>query len=89
MTGESDIILELHTLARRIETKATLQEQDADKLRKAADEIEVLRRAVTAEREEIIELIHSHRANAHLYDADSALRRVAGALTARIKFGGE
>ena len=87
MIGESDILLELHTLARRIETKAPLQEQDADKLRKAADEIEVLRRGIVAAHEEILELIHSHRADAHLYDGDYALRRVASAIKARIKIG--
>jgi hypothetical protein len=45
-----------------------LGEQDAAHLRAAADEIEVLRKAVVAEREEILELIQSHRINAHLYD---------------------
>jgi hypothetical protein len=85
MTSESNIILELRALAHLIEMKATLKEQDAEKLRRAADEIEVLRRAVTAEREEILELIQSHRADAHLYDGDSALRRAAGAIQARIR----
>jgi hypothetical protein len=61
-----------------------LGEQDAAHLRAAADEIEVLRKAVVAEREEILELIHSHRTDAHLYDGDYALRRVAGAINARI-----
>ena len=81
----TDIILELRTLARLIETKApaTFGEQDATHLRAAADEIEVLRKVV-AEREEILELIQSHRADAHMYDGDYALRRVAGALQARI-----
>ena len=83
---QSDIILELRTLARLIETKApaTFGDQDAAHLRAAADEIEVLRKAVVAEREEILELIQSHRADAHMYDGDYALRRVAGALQARI-----
>ena len=85
MTSESNIILQLRALAHLIEMKATLKEQDAEKLRRAADEIEVLRRAVTAEREEILELIQSHRADAHLYDGDSALRRAAGAIQARIR----
>ena len=82
----TDIILELRTLARLIETKApaTFGEQDATHLRAAADEIEVLRKAVVAEREEILELIQSHRADAHMYDGDYALRRVGGAIQARI-----
>jgi hypothetical protein len=65
----TDIILELRTLARLIETKApaTFGDQDAAHLRAAADEIEVLRKAVVAEREEILELIQSHRADAHMY----------------------
>jgi hypothetical protein len=43
MTSESDIILELRTLARLIETKKasiTFNEQDAAHLRQAADELE-------------------------------------------------
>jgi hypothetical protein len=82
----TDIILELRTLSRLIETKApaTFGEQDVAHLRAAADEIEVLRKAVVAEREEILELIHSHRADSHMYDGDYALRRVAGAIQARI-----
>ena len=82
----TNIILELRTLARLIETKApaTFGEQDAAHLRAAADEIEVLRKAVVAEREEILELIQSHRADAHLYDSDHCLRRVASAIQARI-----
>jgi hypothetical protein len=39
MTSESNIILQLRALAHLIEMKATLKEQDADKLRRAADEI--------------------------------------------------
>jgi hypothetical protein len=44
----SDIVLELRTLARVIETKApaTLGEQDAAHLREAADELERLRAAL-------------------------------------------
>jgi hypothetical protein len=75
----SDIILELRTLARLIETKATVTfgETHAAQLRKASDEIELLRKAVVAEREEILELIQSKRADAHLYDGDHCLRSVA------------
>jgi hypothetical protein len=43
MTSESDIVLELRTLARLIETKSgsvTFNEQDAAHLRQAADELE-------------------------------------------------
>jgi hypothetical protein len=54
--NQTNIILELRTLARLIETKAgslTFNEQDAARLRAAADEIELLRKAVIAEREEL------------------------------------
>jgi hypothetical protein len=51
--------------------------------REAADEIERLRKAVRAERAAILELIESERAEAHLYNADSALRAVATAIKAR------
>ena len=49
----------------------------------AADEIERLREAVRAEREAILELIESARADAHLYDGDYVLRSVAAAIKAR------
>ena len=49
----------------------------------AADEIERLREAVRAERAAILELIEAQRADAHLYNADYALRTVAAAIRAR------
>jgi hypothetical protein len=81
MTDKPDIVLELRTLARLIETKATVTfgEQDAAHLRKAANEIDDLRAAlgqcsklaysaVRAERSAILELI---------------VRTIAGAVRAR------
>ena len=60
----------------------------------ASDDIESLRkvalafdahidRAVRAERAAILELIEAQRADAHLYNADYALRTVAAAIRAR------
>ena len=66
----------------------------ADDMREAADEIEALRAdldkcaklalsAVHAERAAILELIEAQRADAHLYNADYALKTVAAAIRAR------
>jgi hypothetical protein len=71
MTSESDIVLELRTMARLIETKKasiTFNEQDAAHLRQAADELEDMHvtldksaklalLAVRAERKAILEMI--------------------------------
>jgi hypothetical protein len=79
-----------------VETKAPIifEEQDAEKLRKAADELEDLYdtldksaklaySAVLAERAAILELIDSYHADGHLYDADYVLQAVAAAIRAR------
>jgi hypothetical protein len=94
----TDIILELRTLARlMVETKAPaiFEEQDAAILRKAADELEDMRAimdrsvklaysAVRAEREAILELIESERADyANMYLGDYALQTIAAAIRAR------
>ena len=66
---------------------------DPEKL-EAADDIERLRecvlhnlddrhKAVAAERAAILELIEAQRADAHLYNADYALKTVAAAIRAR------
>jgi predicted signal transduction protein with EAL and GGDEF domain len=67
---------------------------EIEKLRKAADELEDMRAvmdqsvklalsAVHAERAAILELIEVQRADAHLYNADYALKTVAAAIRAR------
>jgi hypothetical protein len=79
MTSESDIVLELRTMARLIETKKasiTFNEQDAAHLRKAAGELEVMRAtldkgaklaltAVHAERKAILEMIEQSEKRAY------------------------
>ena len=52
-------------------------------MRCAYVEIERLREAVCAERAAILELIEAQRADAHLYNADYALKTVAAAIRAR------
>jgi hypothetical protein len=97
MTSESDIVLELRTMARLIETKKasiTFNEQDAAHLRKAAGELEDMRAtldkgaklaltAVHAERAAILAMIEAF--------ADEQLvgRRAADYIAAAIRARGE
>jgi hypothetical protein len=81
MTSESDIV-------ERLSLSSDPEKRDAaieiERLRAALGQCsKVAQSAVAAERAAIHELIESQRAEAHLYNADSALRAVAAAIRAR------
>ena len=81
MTSESDIV-------ERLSLSSDPEKRDAaieiERLRAALGQCsKVAQSAVAAERAAIHELIESQRAEAHLYNADSALRAVATAIKAR------
>ena len=78
----SDITGQLQRLIRTEEKSHGVAEM-ISAMRCAYVEIERLREAVCAEREAILKLIESARADAHMYDADYALRTVAAAIKAR------
>jgi hypothetical protein len=81
----SDIVEDLHSADPECEPSAA-----KIIMGRAAGEIERLRAAlaeqhdrVAAEREAILDLIESKRADAHMYDGDYCLRTVAAAIRAR------